>query len=84
MVIEVRLYASLTRYRPSAYETEKSLVTVDVPDDISVGDLLEELEMDIAEVKYVTINGAHSDMKHILADGDRVSLYPAGCAVRPG
>ena len=79
MVIEVRLYASLRRYRPTDYDNpaDNCYVAVDVPDSISIGELLDEMEMDSGEVKSVIVNGAASDLNRILADGDRVSLYPA-------
>lgn len=74
LVIEVRLYASLRHYRPSA--SDNSMVTVDVPDGISLGDLLDEMEMDVDEVKIMTVNGIDSDLNRILFDGDRIALYP--------
>lgn len=75
MVIEVRLYASLRQYRPST--SDKGIITVDVPDGISLGELLDEMEMDGGQVKQATVNGVDSDFERVLFDGDRVSLYPA-------
>lgn len=75
MVIEVRLYASLRQSRPSV--ADQGLVTVDVPDGISLGELLDELEMATAQVKQATVNGVDSDLERVLFDGDRVALYPA-------
>lgn len=75
LVIEVRLYASLRQSRPSV--ADQGLVTVDVPDGISLGELLDELEMATAQVKQATVNGVDSDLERVLFDGDRVALYPA-------
>jgi hypothetical protein len=75
LVIEVRLYASLRSYRPSA--SEGNVVTVDVPDGISLGELLDEMELDSSEVKVMIVNGIDCDFERVLFDGDRVSLYPA-------
>ncbi|MDR3588587.1 MAG: MoaD/ThiS family protein [Negativicutes bacterium] len=74
-MIEVRLYASLRQSRPSV--ADQGLVTVDVPDGISLGELLDELEMATAQVKQATVNGVDSDLERVLFDGDRVALYPA-------
>lgn len=78
MVIEVRLNASLRRYSPSV--SESGVVTVDVPDGISLGELLNEMEMDVAEVNAMKVNGVESNFSRILVDGDRVELYPASVA----
>lgn len=75
MVIEVRLNASLRRYSPSV--SEAGVVTVDVPDGISLGELLSEMEMDVAEVDAIKVNGLESNFEQVLMDGDRVELYPA-------
>jgi len=78
LVIEVRLYASLRQYRPSTANSisDNSYVTVDVPDGISLGELLDELEMDVDEVKRVLVNGMNSDFERVLSDGDLVAMYP--------
>jgi len=80
LVIEVRLYASLKGYRPSA--SEGNVVTVDVPDGISLGELMEEMELNPVEVKSVVVNGVDSNFEQVLFDGDRVALYPADFAAK--
>lgn len=75
MVIEVRLCASLRQCRPST--SDKGIVTVDVPDGISLGELLDEMEMATEQVKQATVNGVDSDLERVLFDGDRIALYPA-------
>ena len=74
MVIEVRLCASLRQSRPST--SDQGIVTVDVPDGISLGELLDELEMANEQVRQATVNGVDSDLERVLFDGDRVALYP--------
>ncbi|EAX47197.1 thiamineS protein [Thermosinus carboxydivorans Nor1] len=73
MVIEVRLYATLRRYSPAS---ATGIVMVDVPDGITVDELLAEMEIDRHEVKMIMVNGMHSDGNRVLADGDRVGLFP--------
>lgn len=80
MVIEVRLYASLRRYRPSGSDT--GMVAVDVPDGISLGELLSELEIDTDEIKLAAVNGNDSDQARVLFDGDRVELFPRDFATK--
>ena len=64
---------------------DSSFLTVDVTDGISLGQLLEEMEMDADEIKSVSVNGVYSDLERILSDGDKVALYPieAGLRRRP-
>jgi len=50
---------------------------VDVPDGISLGELLDEMEMATEQVKQATVNGVDSDLERVLFDGDRIALYPA-------
>lgn len=74
LVIEVLLFASLRHYRPT--DSGTGTITVDVPDCISLGELLEEMEIDAAEVKTIMVNGEDSTKDRILTDGDRVELFP--------
>ncbi|MDT8900536.1 MoaD/ThiS family protein [Anaeroselena agilis] len=80
MVIEVRLYASLRRYRPEGSDT--GMVAVDVPDGISLGELLSELEIDTDEIKLAAVNGNDSSPAKVLSDGDRVELFPRDFAAK--
>lgn len=74
MVIEVRLYATLRRYRPAI---PHGVFTADIPDGISVAELVEKLEIDPAEIHMIMVNGIGRGMDGILADGDRIGLFPA-------
>jgi molybdopterin converting factor small subunit len=74
MLIEVRLYATLRRYRPS---NPNGVFAADVADGISVAKLINKLEIDPAEIHMIMVNGIGSEMDCILADGDRVGLFPA-------
>lgn len=74
MVIEVRLFATLRKYVSSS---TSGVVSLDLPDDIAVAELVKQLEIDPAEVHVVMVNGVSSDMNRPLTDGDRVGLFPA-------
>ena len=73
MVIEVSMHGILNRHMPNG---SSGVLTVDVLDDITVLDLLAELEIDHAKVWTITVNGKSSQLKQILKDGDRLALYP--------
>jgi len=74
LVIEVRLYASLKSYRPVG--SDSGLVAVDVPDHITVGELLDEMEIDVDKIEVVTVNGLEGNGNQMLFDGDRIELFP--------
>lgn len=74
LVIEVLLFASLRHYRPT--DSGTGTITVDVPDSISLGELLEEMEINAAEVRTILVNGEDSKVERVLVDGDRVELFP--------
>lgn len=57
-------------------------MAADVPDGISLGELLSELEIDPAEIKLAAVNGNESTMSRLLADGDRVELFPRDFAAK--
>jgi len=73
MVVEVRLYATLRRYTPS---TPNGVITVDVPDGITVLDLVKKIEIDPAEIHLIMINGIGCEFEKIVKSGDRVGLFP--------
>lgn len=72
MVIEIRLHDILKSY---AFSGTSGIVTVDVLGDITVGELLDELEIDRELVKFILINNQKSDFNQLLHDGDKLSLY---------
>jgi molybdopterin converting factor small subunit len=69
------LYASLRNRKNGS---DSGVVTVDVPDGISLGELLDEMELDIKEVDVMRVNDINSDAERVLFDGDLVDLFPAG------
>jgi len=78
LVIEVRLYASLRRHGPAVSDT--GMLAVDVAEGISLGELIDELEINQREIRTMKVNGTISDIAQVLADGDRVDLFPGDFA----
>lgn len=74
MVIEVRFFAALRRYTPA---DPSGIISVDVPDDLSVEELLHQMEVNPAHVKSILRNGKESSLSDHLADGDSLGLFPA-------
>ena len=73
MVVEVRFFASLRRYAPA---DPSGIISVDVPDVLTVEELLQQLEVDPVHVKGILRNGKGSRLDDHLADGDRLELFP--------
>lgn len=69
--VEVRLYASLRRYRTD------SPLKVLLPAGSTVLDLLDGIGVPSAEVQTVFVNRRALAREAVLQDGDRVDLFPA-------
>ncbi len=74
MVIEVRFFAALRRYTPA---DPSGIISVDVPDNLSIEELLNQMEVNPDDVKNILRNGKESHLGDHLADGDRLGLFPA-------
>jgi len=75
MNVEVRLLASLDRYRPSGVAGRTFRLTV--PDRVTTADLMSLLHIPTGSVRIVAVNGRHQPDPHfVLSDGDVVSLLP--------
>lgn len=73
--VEVRLYATLRKYRPELEVGEP--LSLQLPEKIMVRQLLEEkLGIPAAVVKIVFVNGRQREVDHSLAEGDRVAVFP--------
>lgn len=75
MIVHVKFYASLRRYRPGLALGQPFPCAV--PDDMTVGRLLSEvLDLPQDEVAIALVNGMQSDRGHPLNDGDVIALWP--------
>ena len=75
MIVHVKLYASLRRYRPEVGLGQPFLCAV--PDDATVGQLaLEILRLPSEEAAITLVNGVYQSRAHHLSDGDTVAVWP--------
>jgi molybdopterin synthase sulfur carrier subunit len=75
MKIELRLFASLTRYLPEAGASAFSN-TVEVEEGITVEALMDRLGIPREQPKIIFVNGRHAQPTHILQEGDRLGIFP--------
>jgi molybdopterin synthase sulfur carrier subunit len=74
MRIEVRVFATLRRFVPSAPE---GVLALDVPEGCKAADAIAKAGVDAREVHILMVNGVSSDPDRMLAEGDRLGLFPA-------
>jgi|YelNatPaOPRAMG01_1025707.scaffolds.fasta_scaffold281349_2 molybdopterin converting factor small subunit len=73
--IELRVYASLRRYRPEAPLDRGERILV--PEGTTVNELIQSLEIPLDEVHTVFVNRRARAPETPLQGGDRVDLFPA-------
>ncbi len=68
--IQLKLFVTLSKYLPAHAE--------DLPleEGTSVGALMASLDIPRDEVKLIFVNGRKADPGHVLAQGDRLGLFP--------
>ncbi|SKA74517.1 MoaD/ThiS family protein [Desulfobaculum bizertense] len=71
MKINVKCFATLSTFDPKEPEN------FEVPDGITVAQLIELLGIEREEVKIMFINSTHVKDSATIQDGDRVGLFPA-------
>ena len=70
MEIEVHCFATLAGHTPPGKR-----MTLEAG--VSVGELLPMLDLTEEDVKIIFINGQHVELDAVVADGDRVGIFPA-------
>lgn len=73
MKIELRLFASLSRYMPEGW---KGSPVVEVPEGMTVRNLLEKIGVPPGAVKVIFINGVHAGFEEVIGEGDRIGVFP--------
>ena len=77
MKVEVRLYGSLRRYRPSEASGPPHLpFAVTLPAGSSIDDLGRQLDLPEGLVSAAAVNGEAVENSAALREGDRVGLFP--------
>lgn len=75
MKIELRLFASLSRYRTP--DTGAKLAqTIEISEGRTIGSLIEFLGIPPDTVKIVFINGVHAHDDDTIHEGDRIGIFP--------
>ncbi len=72
--VQVRLYATLRKYRPDVPHGQS--ITVQLTAGSTISDLLQELGIPEAETKQSFVNGIIREAEHHLAEGDRLGIFP--------
>jgi len=70
MNIQIKLFATLLEKLPENADH------FPVADGCTVGDLVTELDIDPKDAKLIFINGRKGALDSVLAEGDRVGLFP--------
>ncbi|MFH1152320.1 MAG: MoaD/ThiS family protein [Pseudomonadota bacterium] len=68
--ITIKLFANLVTYLPRSGETYP------VRNGVSVGELIAELGIPADQAKLIFVNGRKQELDYILAQGDRVGIFP--------
>lgn len=74
MLINVKLFATLQRYKPDVSAGQP--FTVELPEKSTIADLLVYLEIRANEVKVVFVNGRARAEIYRIKDGDEVGIFP--------
>ena len=72
-MIELRLFAHL----PEHARSRSRRVELDYRPGITVADVMEAEELAREDVRIILLNGVHAGLDSVLADGDRLALFPA-------
>jgi molybdopterin converting factor small subunit len=74
MKIELRLYASLSRYLPE--EKDGNSCVVEVEPGTTIRDLFLRFQIPAEARKIIFLNGIHAQGDEVLKNGDRVGAFP--------
>lgn len=74
MRVEVRLFATLTRYLPK--DAEAGSTHLDVAEGSSVGDVADALGIPADLSRIILVNDQEADEGRPLVEGDVVTLFP--------
>jgi molybdopterin converting factor small subunit len=74
MHINVKLFATLQRYKPDVFAGE--VFVVELPEKSTLADLVAHLKIRANEVKTMFVNGRARAEMYRLKDGDEVGIFP--------
>ncbi|XPV77225.1 MAG: MoaD/ThiS family protein [Desulfovibrio sp.] len=71
MEIIVKTFATLSQFQPENSDNYPA------PDDATVQDIRDELNIPVDELRIIFVNGVHATLETPLKNGDRVGFFPA-------
>ncbi|MGQ9492648.1 MAG: MoaD/ThiS family protein [Anaerolineae bacterium] len=74
MRVRVKLYASLSQHRADVSPGQP--LEMELPDEATVGDLVNRLKLPQEEVRVAFVNGRARHMSWPLQNGDEVGIFP--------
>ncbi len=74
MKVYVKLFATLRPYHPGPNRSEP--LVVELPKGATAGDLVPALELPSKLVRHAFINNQQKTLDTLLAEGDKVNLFP--------
>lgn len=74
MWVEIRAFGGLERYIGGARSGESR--TIEIPENITIQELLERKGIPLEEVHMVLLNGKHTHKDSVLNPGDQLVLFP--------
>jgi len=74
MIVQAKLFATLRRQYPHVGIGES--MPVELPDEATVGQLIEHLHLPADQVKVIFVNGIVREKEHALDEGDVVGIFP--------
>jgi molybdopterin synthase sulfur carrier subunit len=74
MKVEIRLFASFTKYLPDGAEGHK--IELELAEGTTIEQVLMQLKVPLDEVKLVFVNSVHAEIKDVLKNGDKMGAFP--------
>jgi len=74
ITVQVRLYATLRRYRPEVKLGES--LPMELPEGSTVGQLIARLGIPTRVVKNIFVNHRQQGPEYVLQNGDEVAIFP--------
>ncbi len=75
MKIQLKLFASLTRFLPDQKDSGFSNL-VEIDKGTTIEELLDHLKIPREQPKIIFLNGIHAEGTTVLKEGDRLGIFP--------
>ena len=75
MKIQLKLFASLTRFLPNPKDAGFSNL-VEIEEGTTIEELLDHLKIPREQPKIIFLNGIHAEGTTVLKEGDRLGIFP--------